>query len=45
MNRTKLDSHETKMTDLSTALYQQMDEAKKLDKSIQKNLEALGYGK
>ena len=36
---------ETKMTDLTTTLYQQMDEAKKLDKSIQKNLEALGYGK
>ena len=35
---------ETKMTDLSTTLYQQMDDAKKLDKSIQKNLEALGYG-
>ena len=36
---------ETKMTDLTRALYQQMDDAKKLDKSIQKNLEALGYGK
>ena len=36
---------ETKMTDLTTTLYQQMDDAKKLDKSIQKNLEALGYGK
>ena len=36
---------ETKMTDLTTTLYQQMDGAKKLDKSIQKNLEALGYGK
>ncbi len=36
---------ETKMTDLTQALYQQMDDAKKLDKSIQKNLEALGYGK
>jgi type I restriction enzyme M protein len=35
---------ETKMTDLTRALYQQMDDAKKLDKSIQKNLEALGYG-
>ena len=35
---------ETKMTDLTTTLYQQMDDAKKLDKSIQKNLEALGYG-
>ncbi|WP_417738966.1 N-6 DNA methylase [Rosistilla oblonga] len=36
---------ETKMTDLTTTLYQQMEEAKKLDKAIQKNLEALGYGK
>ena len=36
---------ETKMTDLTMTLYQQMDDAKKLDKSIQKNLEALGYGK
>ena len=36
---------ETKMTDLTTTLYQQMDDAKKLDKSIQKNLEALGYGR
>ena len=36
---------ETKMTELTTTLYQQMDDAKKLDKSIQKNLEALGYGK
>ena len=36
---------ETKMTDLTTTLYQQMDDAQKLDKSIQKNLEALGYGK
>ena len=36
---------ETKMTDLTTTLYQQMDDAKKLDQSIQKNLEALGYGK
>ena len=36
---------ETKMTNLTTTLYQQMDDAKKLDKSIQKNLGALGYGK
>ena len=36
---------ETKMTDLTTTLYQQMDDAKKLDKSIQKNLEAIGYGR
>ena len=35
---------ETKMTDLTATLYQQMADAKKLDKSIQKNLEALGYG-
>ena len=36
---------ETKMTDLTTTLYQQMEEAEKLDKAIRKNLEALGYGK
>ena len=36
---------ETKMTDLTTTLLEQMDDAQKLDKSIQKNLEALGYGK
>jgi len=36
---------ETKMTDLTTTLYQQMEDAKKLDKAIRKNLEALGYGK
>lgn len=36
---------ETKMTDLTTTLYQQMDDAEKLDTAIRKNLEALGYGK
>ncbi|MEW4451994.1 class I SAM-dependent DNA methyltransferase [Bremerella sp. JC817] len=36
---------ETKMNDLTATLYQQMEEAKKLDKAIRKNLEALGYGK
>ncbi len=36
---------ETKMTDLTTMLYQQMEDAKKLDRAIRKNLEALGYGK
>lgn len=36
---------ETKMTDLTTTLYQQMEEGKRLDKAIWKNLEVLGYGK
>jgi len=36
---------ETKMTELTTTLYQQMEEAEKLDSAIRKNLEALGYGK
>lgn len=36
---------ETKMTDLTTTLYQQMEDAENLDKAIRKNLEALGYGK
>ena len=36
---------ETKMTDLTTTLYQQMKDAKELEKAIRKNLEALGYGK
>jgi len=36
---------ETKMNDLTATLYQQMEEAQKLDKAIRKNLEALGYGK
>ncbi len=36
---------ETKMNDLTARLYQQMEEAQKLDKAIRKNLEALGYGK
>ncbi len=35
---------ETKMTDLTTTLYQQMEDAKKLDKAIRKNLTTLGYG-
>lgn len=34
---------ETKMTDLTTTLYRQMEDAEKLDKAIRKNLEALGY--
>ncbi|GAA4440323.1 class I SAM-dependent DNA methyltransferase [Bremerella cremea] len=36
---------ETKMNDLTGTLYGQMEEAKKLDEAIRKNLEALGYGK
>lgn len=36
---------ESKMTELTTTLYQQMEDAGKLDKAIRKNLEALGYGK
>ncbi len=36
---------ETKMNDLTATLYQQIEEAEKLDKAIRKNLEALGYGK
>jgi len=35
---------ETKMTELSQKLYQQMQESKKLDKVIRKNLKGLGYG-
>ncbi|EAQ80077.1 class I SAM-dependent DNA methyltransferase [Blastopirellula marina] len=35
---------ETKMTELTTTLYQQMEEAKQLDKAIRNNLGALGYG-
>ena len=35
---------ETKMTELSTKLYQQMTESEKLDIEIKKNLEVLGYG-
>ncbi|MBE9397655.1 type I restriction-modification system subunit M [Pontibacterium sp. N1Y112] len=35
---------ETKMAELSQTLYQQMDEAAKLDKAIRKNLGVLGYG-
>ncbi len=36
---------ETKMAELSQTLYQQMDEAEKLDAVIRKSLEVLGYGK
>ncbi len=36
---------ETKMTEMSQTLYQQMEESAKLDKVIRKNLEVLGYGK
>jgi len=36
---------ETRMAELSQTLYQQMDEAEKLDAVIRKNLEVLGYGK
>jgi type I restriction enzyme M protein len=36
---------ETKMTELTTTLYQQMEDAEKLGNAIRKNLEALGYGK
>ncbi|CAA0088546.1 Type I restriction enzyme EcoKI M protein [Zhongshania aliphaticivorans] len=35
---------ETKMTELSQTLYQQMDEAEKLDAVIRENLAGLGYG-
>jgi type I restriction enzyme M protein len=35
---------EQKMAELTQALYRQMDESKKLDRVIRKNLEALGYG-
>lgn len=35
---------ETKMTEMSQALYGQMEESAKLDAVIRKNLEALGYG-
>ncbi|MFT5709063.1 MAG: type I restriction enzyme M protein [Oceanospirillaceae bacterium] len=35
---------ETKMAELSKILYNQMDKAKPLDKSIRQNLEVLGYG-
>ena len=35
---------ETKMTELSQTLYQQMQESEKLDAVIRKNLEVLGYG-
>jgi type I restriction enzyme M protein len=36
---------ETKMTEMTQLLYQQMEESLKLDKVIRKNLEVLGYGK
>ena len=36
---------EEKMAELSAKLYQQMNESKKLDIKIRKNLEILGYGK
>ncbi|MDA3799755.1 MAG: N-6 DNA methylase [Kiritimatiellae bacterium] len=35
---------ETKMTEMSQTLYAQMEESKKLDEVIRKNLEGLGYG-
>ena len=35
---------ETKMTELSKTLYEQMQESDKLDEVIRKNLEVLGYG-
>jgi type I restriction enzyme M protein len=36
---------ETKMTELTETLYEQMAESAKLDKVIRKNLKGLGYGK
>jgi len=36
---------ETKMTEMTQLLYEQMDESLKLDEVIRKNLEVLGYGK
>jgi len=36
---------ETKMKELSSALYAQMEEAKELDTVISANLKSLGYGK
>jgi len=36
---------ETKMTEMSQTLYAQMEESKKLDSVIHKNLKGLGYGK
>ncbi len=36
---------ETKMTEMTQLLYQQMEESSKLDEVIRKNLEGLGYGK
>ena len=34
----------TKMTDLSTTLYEQFSEADQLEATIKKNFEVLGYG-
>ena len=36
---------ETKMTELTETLYEQMAESARLDKVIRKNLKGLGYGK
>ena len=36
---------ETKMTEMSQTLYEQMEESAKLDDVIRKNLEGLGYGR
>jgi len=36
---------ETKMTEYTQTLYKQMDKSIELDKTIRKNMEALGYGK
>ena len=36
---------ETKMSEMTQTLYQQMEESAKLDKVIRKNLEVLGYVK
>jgi type I restriction enzyme M protein len=36
---------ETKMSEMTSLLYQQMEESSRLDKVIRKNLEVLGYGK
>jgi len=37
-------SFETKMLELSQTLYTQMQASEKLDATIRKNLEVLGYG-
>ena len=36
---------EEKMTELTTKLYEQMEESKKLDEIISENMKELGYGK